>query len=604
MYKKIFPLILITLLIQTSCTKDPDTVGRTDVYSSLNYPTTLPALFAVLTPAYANMRSAELHGFELMCKDFAGSEHVAELAYGGDISWTELVVNNMNTNNSYANNLWVGLYRGIKITNAFLDRADFYEQQYGSPAEATDLNRMRGEAHFLRALYYFYLECFYGEAYVGAAGAGGDKKGVPIITEMASSLDATQVPRNTAGEVWAFIISELQTAAEQLKGAQWSGNNTGRATEWSAKALLGKAYVFTQNWAAARTVLEDVISNSGKTLMPFSKYRNAFNGVDANEFNEESLFEINVDRNSMGGYGIFDFPATALTTSQGLIWSPCILGNDGTEGTGVGLGYCNEFFNDKNLARFGFKQPIYSLVNNPAFDNSKDPSYTNPKQVLDPAYRQQSLAARTNKTVDPRLYVSAMQPWLDSASNDGNIWRPVVKYIAIDNALKPNYYGWSLRKFVTYDNTIFNRQAAADAANYYLLRLADVYLLYAEANMNGGGNNAVALEYINKVKRRAYDYPVNAASPVDYATLTSATMAADPNLANNPLRYERWAELFGEGHWWFDVCRWRIGSGEAAYYATTLVGGAIKWSDAKSYTWPIPSNEMNTNTKMVQNPGY
>jgi hypothetical protein len=97
---------------------------------------------------------------------------------------------------------------------------------------------------------------------------------------------------------------------------------------------------------------------------------------------------------------------------------------------------------------------------------------------------------------------------------------------------------------------------------------------------------------------------VNAASPVDYASLNAATMATDPNLANNPLRYERWAELFGEGHWWFDVCRWRIGSAEATSYATSLVGGPNKWNDAKSYKWPIPVNEINTNTKMKQNPGY
>ena len=592
----------LLLVLLAACTKSPDEVSRTDVYSSLNYPTTLNNLFGVLVPAYGNIRSMELQGFELLCKDFAGSEHVAELAYGGDQSWTELTVNNLSTSNSYANNLWLGLYRGIKSANVFLDRADFYEQRYASSNEKEQINQMRGEAHFLRALYYFYLECFYGENYISANGAGADKMGVPIITTTASTLEATQVERKTTREVWDLIISDLQQSAALLKGTQWTGPNKGRVTEWAAKALLGKAYVFTENWTSAKTALLDVINNSGKSLMPFSKYRDAFNGNDANEFNEESLFEINVDRNSLGGYGIFSFN-TNLTTSQGLIWSPSILGDNGTEEQGVGLGYCNEFFNDKNLQRFGFKQPVYTVVNNPAYDNTKPASYKNPQKVIDPAYRAQSAAARTNKTVDPRLYVSALQPWLDSASNDGVNWRPVCKFIAISAALKPTYHGWSLRKFVTYDNSIFNRQAAADAANYYMLRLADVYLLYAEACVKSG-EGATALEYINKVKRRAYDYPVNAASPVDYASLNAATMATDPNLANNPLRYERWAELFGEGHWWFDVCRWRIGSAEAAYYATSLVGGPIKWNDAKSYKWPIPVNEINTNTRMKQNPGY
>jgi len=167
----------LLLVLLAACTKAPDEVSRTDVYSSLNYPTTLNNLFGILVPAYGNIRSMELHGFELLCKDFAGSEHVAELAYGGDQSWTELSVNNLSTSNSYANNLWLGLYRGIKSANVFLDRADFYEQRYASSNEKEQINQMRGEAYFLRALYYFYLECFYGESYISANGAGADKMG-------------------------------------------------------------------------------------------------------------------------------------------------------------------------------------------------------------------------------------------------------------------------------------------------------------------------------------------------------------------------------------------------------------------------------------------
>lgn len=107
------------------------------------------------------------------------------------------------------------------------------------------------------------------------------------------------------------------------------------------------------------------------------------------------------------------------------------------------------------------------------------------------------------------------------------------------------------------------------------------------------------------MKRRAYSYPLNATSPVDYKSLTDKTSANDPNLMSNPLYYERWAELFAEGHWWFDVGRWRIGAGEAAFYGNTLpTGGKIEWSDQRSYAFPIPTSEVSTNAKIVQNPGY
>jgi starch-binding outer membrane protein, SusD/RagB family len=138
--------------------------------------------------------------------------------------------------------------------------------------------------------------------------------------------------------------------------------------------------------------------------------------------------------------------------------------------------------------------------------------------------------------------------------------------------------------------------------------MADIYLLYAESCMNSG-DNSTALEYINKVHRRAYDQPIHSASPYDYNSLNDRTKASatDVNLANSPLRYERYAELFAEGHWWFDVCRWRIGAAEASYYGNLLPDNhPSQWNDERSYAFPIPLEEINANPKMAgqQNPGY
>src|SRR3546814_5819645 len=94
-----------------------------------------------------------------------------------------------------------------------------------------------------------------------------------------------------------------------------------------------------------------------------------------------------------------------------------------------------------------------------------------------------------------------------------------------------------------------------------------------------------------------------APSPVDYAGLTDQTMASDPGLRNDPLIYERWAEFFGEFNWWFDVCRWKIGACEAAYYEKVR-GGDIEWSDESDYAQPIPIDELNANPMMQQNRGY
>ncbi len=79
-------------------------------------------------------------------------------------------------------------------------------------------------------------------------------------------------------------------------------------------------------------------------------------------------------------------------------------------------------------------------------------------------------------------------------------------------------------------------------------------------------------------------------------------MATDAILKNNPLRYERWAELFAEGNWWFDVARWKIGPQEASYYQRVR-GGPIQF-DAWDYAQPIPNNEITANVSIQQNPGY
>jgi hypothetical protein len=135
----------------------------------------------------------------------------------------------------------------------------------------------------------------------------------------------------------------------------------------------------------------------------------------------------------------------------------------------------------------------------------------------------------------------------------------------------------------------------------YVLRLADVYLLYAEALIKTG-DAAQGLEYINKVHRRAYDQPVHTPSVYDYSSLTARTRTVDPTdpLANDPLKYERWAELFAEGNWWLDVRRFNLGAQETAYYKKVM-GGTLEWNFDK-YSMPIPTNEINSNSLMVQNP--
>ncbi len=606
MLKKLYIATLATMFIVAGCKKDPKNVGPTNAFSTSTYPSTVPELQSVLASCYANLRDQGIFGFHFLPKALSNSMHTVNSVYGADPWWNEMANTNLSVGNQYSGEAWTALYVGIKNCNVVIYAANVYKQNKGN-ADQASVDHILGQAYCLRGWYYMQLECLFGQSYMQAGGAGGEQLGVPIYSQLPSSLAQTQVSRSSVKDTWAQIEGDFKQAASLLKGQVWGAADEARVTEWTAEGLLGKAYVYNQDWANAKTVLQDVIQHSGKSLMPYSTYHDAFNGN--NKFNTESLFELYIDPNPQGGYGIYSGAANS-STINGLIWAPFSFGGyhsdgslfNGTEGDVAPTGYGNEFVHDQNVLRFGYSiGSNYALVDNPKFDPSKAASFRNPKQIMDPAYKTQALAVRTNQTADPRLYVSAMQPWIDSIRFDGTNYALVSKPNNFAN--NPNVYGWAMRKYapITYNENSIN----GDAWDYYILRLADVYLLYAEASI-GSGDNATGVEYLNKVKRRAYGYPVDAVSPVDYASTTAKTSAInDPVLGNNPLYYERWAELFNEGSWWFDVCRWRIGKSEAAYFGTAVnVNGPFKWDDNKSYVWPIPLSEINTNGKIKQNPGY
>jgi hypothetical protein len=610
MLRRFIALFAPLVFLVAGCSKSPSNVLPTNAYALGNYPNTISGLNSVLATSYSAMRDANMFGFNYLPKAMANATHVAQDA-GFDAGWTEMCLTNFSAANSYALGVWSVCYAGIKNCNTTLQGTNLYMAKYAQPGDQGTVDQIRGQAYCLRGYYYMMLESLFGEDNVPG---GTGTLGVPIDTALSTSLSGSQAARATIKQVWAQVVSDLTQAAALLHGTVWKGNDVGRVSEWAAKGLLGKAYVYTKDWADAKTVLLDVINNSGKTLMPYAKYHDAFVGISANEFNEESLFELNIDYASNGDYGVYG-GAPNSTDINGLIWSPFVLGTDGSEVDAIALGYGNEYIHDKNIVRFGFPLGYFNLVANPAYNSSKPASPSNPAMIMDPTYKAASLSVRSNQTCDPRLFVNCMQPWVDSAINTpsaswvpgtvpGSGWVPVSRP---SGPINPNMYGWSFRKYAPIFSNVNNVPGGqADGANIYLLRLADVYLLYAEACINTN-DNVNGLEYLNKVKRRAYGYAINSPSPVDYASLTSSTAAAaagDPVLGNNPLYYERWAELFNEGQWWMDVCRWHLGASEAAFYGSDNAG-ALSFPD-KSYAWPIPLQEINANSKIAnqQNPGY
>jgi hypothetical protein len=470
---------------------------------------------------------------------------------------------------------------------------------------------MEGQALFFRGLAYWHGQIFFE--------VSPDGLGLPLFDKGPESLSEMKAARASVKDSWDFIITDFKNAAELLAGCK---TEPYRVDIWAAKGMLAKAYMQAGYPELAKTVIEDIIQNSGKRLAPFSVYQDMFYGNSANEFNAESLYEIDMTVN-MTQNG----PWAGYTSGSGMsmVFSPWSMNLDvrfrnGNENkpendpllgeydiiTSTMGGWGNNYIHDANVRRFGFSgDPAPRRTFNPNFQFSPAVrSIDNfPYMFAAPNenYVQECRDLKTDKTkVDPRLMISTGQPLVDIFIDDRERETYYEKSGEINN--RPELLGFQHRKFTNLNGTEAKINYSS-GANFPVVRLADIYLLYAEILKNS--NPATALEYVNKVHRRAYGYNPDTPCPYDYTGLTDRTKTVDPadHLANDVIKYERWAELFAEGQWWYDIRRWQTGQQEVSYYKETR-NGELTFNGNDYYVQPIPKLELERNPNMVQSGSY
>ena len=160
---------------------------------------------------------------------------------------------------------WTTAYQGIARTNFILDRLDNLEDQNVA-------NRIRGEALFIRSLFYYHLAVLWGN--------------VPLQLEAVTSPNV-EVNQVSADVVYAQIAEDLE-AAQGLLPASHGGADVGRATSGAANTLLGLVHLTNGQSGAAAEALRRVVSSGQYSLVP--NYADLW-GV-ANENNAESIFEL------------------------------------------------------------------------------------------------------------------------------------------------------------------------------------------------------------------------------------------------------------------------------------------------------------------------
>ncbi|WP_221393968.1 RagB/SusD family nutrient uptake outer membrane protein [Dyadobacter sp. NIV53] len=159
-------------------------------------------------------------------------------------------------------------YLGIARSNIVLSRID------GIDMPDADRERIRGEALFLRSLFFYNLAISFGN--------------IPMpLTEAKSSSEGLALAQIPASEVYKQLIPDLIKAESGLL-VKYDAANVGRATKGAAATLLAKIYLTTGDKQSAEMVLRRIVATYGYSLVP--DYSNLW-GL-ANKNNAESIFEV------------------------------------------------------------------------------------------------------------------------------------------------------------------------------------------------------------------------------------------------------------------------------------------------------------------------
>ncbi len=152
------------------------------------------------------------------------------------------------------------------------------------------------------------------------------------------------------------------------------------------------------------------------------------------------------------------------------------------------------------------------------------------------------------------------------------------------------YQGWSYIKYSKHSSTGVKNTTDFSSADYPMIRLAEIYLIYAEATLRAAGgassNDATSLGYLNKLRQRA--------------------LKVYTQLQNFDLEYiidERARELMWEGHRRTDLIRYNRYTGGANW---PWKGGVKqgKTLDARYLLCPLPQEDVRLNENLTPTPGY
>jgi hypothetical protein len=234
--------------------------------SKSDYDNALVATYDLLQSSYVNVLLGEIASDNTL----AGGESQTDVI--GFQQVDDMIHTPVNSN---LRDVWNWMFAGVNRANYILEFKD--------KTTFTGKNQIIAEARFLRAYYHFELVKWFG--------------GIPMKGDVRFKVgDEKTIPRSTVKEVYASIEADLIYASENLAAVP---SQKGRATKGAALALLGKAYLYQDNFAKAATTLESVITAGNYSLV--ADYNSIFEAEGEN--GAESVFEVQYTDVEGAGFG-------------------------------------------------------------------------------------------------------------------------------------------------------------------------------------------------------------------------------------------------------------------------------------------------------------
>ncbi|WP_291556835.1 RagB/SusD family nutrient uptake outer membrane protein [Bacteroides sp.] len=498
---------------------------------------------------------------------------------------------------------WDKCYNYIRTVNILLKKAETY------PGEQSEIAQYVSEAYFFRAYNYFMLLKTFG--------------GIPIVkTVLDTDSPELMNPRASRYDVIDLILSDLSESIKNLPLEQnIPSSDKGRVSVMAAKAFKARVLLYEATWRKYNGTSTDFKGSEGPEK------------DQINEFLDEAI-TLCQDVIYNGGYQIWNYNSNTKIPNQSSYFL-FNLEDEGSNPAGLTKASNNEFIL-YGVYDYVLRQGGTNLSHTVA---SMIPS----RKLIDMFLCQDGLPIEYSEQFEGYHKTGDEYKNRDfrlmNYTNQGVI--PEEGSVVLDRGLA----GYNCSKFYSHNYPAY-RKEKEESANYPVLRLAEVFLNYAEAcyERNGEVTNE-QLSGINQLRARGGVEPLTN----EFIEECKANGYAMDMLSE--IRRERAIELFMEGFRFDDLKRWGIAEQELNQSRLGMVvggdgyetefksadgivntsmykTGTFPWGEEKvqtgdgelscvvissksnhsfakkHYLWPIPQKQRDLNPNLVQNPGY